>query len=108
SHGTSTRTCTIHTLSLHDALPIYPHLAGERANEPPGADGNRRQTGAAGDPDRRRRRQRGAEWRTSPADPHIARCPETYRAQFYRAGRARRPAARSEEHTSELQSLAYL
>src|SRR2546430_6264451 len=24
---------------------------------------------------------------------HIARCPETYRAQFYRAGRARRPAA---------------
>src|SRR5207247_1261424 len=79
----------------HQARPAirpHPHLAGERANEPPGADGNRRQTGAAGDPDRRRRRQRGAEWRTSPADPHIARCPETYRAQFYRAGRARRPA----------------
>src|SRR5687767_15389730 len=64
-----TATTEIYTLSLHDALPIFPRRAGIRAH--------------------RNRADRDAE-------PSAAR----------RAGSGW--FSRSEEHTSELQSLAYL
>src|SRR5205823_13832820 len=85
------------TLSLHDALPIS-------VGQPAGSgDPRRAQTRAerrpapSADP---RRAQTRAERRPAPsADPRRART---------RAERGPAPSARSEEHTSELQSLAYL
>src|SRR2546423_1016774 len=82
-----TATTEIYTLSLHDALPIYP---------PPPAPAARR-------------------WRTwhragARARAAIRAGRATRRRPAARRGRAARraPARRSEEHTSELQSLAYL
>src|SRR3712207_7284769 len=83
-----TATTEIYTLSLHDALPIYPgqrgtHRAGD-AVRVHGAGEGRRLDGAAGDPAQRRRGE----------------------AQGRADRRHRRH--RSEEHTSELQSRQYL
>src|SRR2546425_6283452 len=75
-----TATTEIYTLSLHDALPIYPASA-------PRPVGGRRLRPA----DRLRQRRQppaGARHRARQGDRH--------------------PLRRSEEHTSELQSLAYL
>src|SRR2546423_8739446 len=66
-----TATTEIYTLSLHDALPIFP----------------------------RRLRAAGAPAGALPRRPAVARC---------RDARPGRRSNRSEEHTSELQSLAYL
>src|SRR2546425_8607483 len=75
-----TATTEIYTLSLHDALPIYTrHRAGAAAPSAAPAGGER--------PARRRRPGRG-------------------RRSSRRGSRA--APRRSEEHTSELQSLAYL
>src|SRR3712207_8132436 len=76
-----TATTEIYTLSLHDALPIYPRRLGRRG----GARPLRRE--------RRRRDLRVREYRGRPAD---------------RACRGGAALPRSEEHTSELQSRQYL
>src|SRR5205823_15091070 len=77
----------IYTLSLHDALPI----SRRRPASPPRAP-----------PRPRRPARRPARGAPGPAPPARAAarpgCPAP----------ARPPGARSEEHTSELQSLAYL
>src|SRR3712207_7741692 len=80
-----TATTEIYTLSLHDALPIFPSPHGDGLQTAPAA---RR---------RRRLRRRGG---SNPAG--------TWRCRH--RGRRRGPAvaARSEEHTSELQSRQYL
>src|SRR3712207_7628832 len=84
-----TTTTEIYTLSLHDALPIYRH-AGDGALRDP-ADGGR-----AGRP-------RGA------ARGERAAVRGRDRGRALRDDRERdRPSARSEEHTSELQSRQYL
>src|SRR2546423_11083294 len=76
-----TATTEIYTLSLHDALPIYRAAARPRAHAP----------------------GRLRSWRAAVSGrPRRARC----RTAARRAYRPTRP--RSEEHTSELQSLAYL
>src|SRR5687767_15649557 len=69
----------IYTLSLHDALPISRGVRDHRGAAGAGAD--RREA-------------------TAPADRGTAAGAE--------AGRRQRAVDRSEEHTSELQSLAYL
>src|SRR5205823_13077349 len=90
----------LHTLSLHDALPI----SIRRGSGPgtgcvlaaPRRRGNLVLSAAqAGSP-----RARWAPGAGAPRPPTAARCRPTRRA-----GSA---AGRSEEHTSELQSLAYL
>src|SRR2546425_2656719 len=83
-----TATTEIYTLSLHDALPISDRdrLHRGRAPRPPPP----RRTGDAG-PLGRHRADRG---RRGPGLTHLTR--------------ARVRCVRSEEHTSELQSLAYL
>src|SRR5204862_1836952 len=75
----------IYTLSLHDALPIYPtsHPRGRPA-------GLRHRAG-------HRRRQRGAGGRAGQSAPGRA-------AAVCGAASRGNPARRSEEHTSELQS----
>src|SRR5687767_15726737 len=80
----NTPTTEIYTLSLHDALPIFlsTHL------DPRGARLHRR--------DLHRRRALGDELQQPESGN---RCPLALPAQ---------DRARSEEHTSELQSLAYL
>src|SRR2546422_6886703 len=90
-----TATPEIYPLSLHDALPISrgqeparprPHRRGARAGPRPGHAAHvRRFTGAFA----RRRRRAGPAGRG-------------------RHRRARQPARRSEEHTSELQSRLHL
>src|SRR3712207_7846456 len=73
-----TATTEIYTLSLHDALPIWPCPRGPRPRP-----------GRRAQPRRSRRRPAGA------APPPGSRGPSA-------------AAARSEEHTSELQSRQYL
>src|SRR5687767_15715486 len=73
-----TATTEIYTLSLHDALPIYPARLGHRADRAIGVVHARRLQ-------RRLQRQRSVRLPVS-----------------------RLVIRRSEEHTSELQSLAYL
>src|SRR5687767_15703398 len=83
-----TSTTQIYTLSLHDALPIY----GRTLAPPPIAAQPARGT---------QRKKRVAT--TSAATPHAAitaRCASSMPVPVV--------AGRSEEHTSELQSLAYL
>src|SRR5687767_15415302 len=75
----------IYTLSLHDALPIY------------GA-GRRRPRTPIRSPRRDRPRTGSGSTRSSPVRP-----PHWSRSRSSGTGRCR-----SEEHTSELQSLAYL
>src|SRR3712207_9508152 len=77
-----TATTEIYTLSLHDALPI----SSRRSASPP---------------------SRGATWRPPSAGPR----PPTWRGSSSRRcwwDCCCRPRARSEEHTSELQSRQYL
>src|SRR3712207_8429677 len=76
-----TATTEIYTLSLHDALPIYPRRAGQVAHQVPRAP---HQVGAGGVDEGLPR-----HW----ADQRVV---------------ARRVERRSEEHTSELQSRQYL
>src|SRR3712207_8508946 len=71
-----TATTEIYTLSLHDALPIFPAPA----------DGG----GGVG------------------AAQHDVLAPFRRQRRRHRGGQAGRPAQRSEEHTSELQSRQYL
>src|SRR3712207_7312850 len=79
-----TATTEIYTLSLHDALPIYPRRLGGRG-------------GAA------RARRGDGDPRRGLADPRLQPRAGT---QVARAGG--RDGRRSEEHTSELQSRQYL
>src|SRR2546425_7132539 len=82
-----TATTEIYTLSLHDALPIY---ASERSRQaPPAADMTESWSGVAPSSRRRIRPMNGVVTLAKTANRSAA---ET----------------RSEEHTSELQSLAYL
>src|SRR3712207_7416441 len=78
-----TATTEIYTLSLHDALPIYPARRDRHQHQP----GRQR----AGDP----RRPAGAE-----------QCRPTSADQLRQPAGPQAP--RSEEHTSELQSRQYL
>src|SRR3712207_7988771 len=81
-----TATTEIYTLSLHDALPIWRRRCPPRRGHPPHA-----------------RRPCASRCRRSPA------CPRRARARSARAPwRSPRGSARSEEHTSELQSCQYL
>src|SRR5205823_14958855 len=88
-------------LSLHDALPISPsrcppRTAGLHIRLPPAG----RHLPHA--PVCRRRRHRSVGPRNAPSDTAAS-------ARLRASSLPRRPArARSEEHTSELQSLAYL
>src|SRR5205823_13781491 len=75
---TDPSTTQIYTLSLHDALPISERRSGAR-------------------PRRSRRGSRRPRFQPRSAQRPRARC-----------GGVPRPRERSEEHTSELQSLAYL
>src|SRR5205823_13149788 len=91
----------------HTAVSHHPHPCPTRRSSdlrrygrrcPPGAQGGR--------PERARVRQGDVARHPPPAEaagrgPRLPRLPEGQRA-------ARRAARRSEEHTSELQSLAYL
>src|SRR5690606_39458178 len=77
-----TATTDIYTLSLHDALPIFPSPCAARA-------------------DRRWRCRPACRWR--PPRPPSRRCGCRGPGPSPRARRRARPA-RSEEHTSELQS----
>src|SRR5205823_11002132 len=88
---TNPPTTEIYTLSLHDALPIY-HK--QQLHDLGHADHLRQLRS-----DRRQQRERHRAYR---AGHHIAHLPEGQLARH----RAR--PRRSEEHTSELQSLAYL
>src|SRR5439155_25165616 len=77
-----------YTLSLHDALPIWRRSAGQEARALLGAGGGRpRRSG--------RPRRRGAHARGR-------------RRGVHPRGAAVRSGARSEEHTSELQSRGHL
>src|SRR3989441_8665143 len=76
-----TATTEIYTLSLHDALPICGSTC---------APATRSWARCV------RRKRESATWRCSRSRPSTAR------------SRRRRSTGRSEEHTSELQSLAYL
>src|SRR2546423_11057067 len=82
-----TATTEIYTLSLHDALPIYELSAAWDGMPAPATPG----------------------WRRSRGADRVARFSRT-RRPLSRQGRPASPYApvRSEEHTSELQSLAYL
>src|SRR3712207_8127673 len=83
-----TATTEIYTLSLHDALPIY--AAGGRAPRNRGRPPAPRRLGTT----RRCRGRGGRGLRRAGRQPHgVAPAP---------------PGARSEEHTSELQSRQYL
>src|SRR2546430_5658177 len=75
-----TATTEIYTLSLHDALPIWPHADARR---------NRPRPGAA--------KEKAAHHQEG--DPHL---------QQHAADRPGRDRLRSEEHTSELQSQSNL
>src|SRR5205823_12935813 len=86
-------TCAIYTLSLHDALPISDevnavHQCGEASRLP----------------------DRGADEHDVAAGPGQLEQRLQARSVGGWQGRGRRcePAGRSEEHTSELQSLAYI
>src|SRR2546425_6764723 len=81
-----TATTEIYTLSLHDALPIYPRGPPHQAH-PSGAPGA----------DRGPRR-----------DVHLLEPRPPGHRRPHRRGLRVHPHPRSEEHTSELQSLAYL
>src|SRR2546425_3076577 len=85
-----TATTEIYTLSLHDALPISPHSDGSTGRASP--RGLRRSV----EP-RSHWRRRSRAWRR-----------RSCRAAVPLGNRVRRRGGRSEEHTSELQSLAYL
>src|SRR3712207_7989294 len=85
-----TATTEIYTLSLHDALPIYRPVQGRaELRQLPVPPRVGRRFGRVGDPTRLRERRRPGDAPRVQADRHVGR-------------------ARSEEHTSELQSRQYL
>src|SRR5687767_5501357 len=88
-------TTEIYTLSLHDALPIF------------GCCGGRTRSGTARP---RTRSPPSAPFRSPPSSGTGTGIPRSRRACAPRcsASTPPSPTARSEEHTSELQSLAYL
>src|SRR5205823_10524441 len=92
----------LYTLSLHDALPIWPEDQGADVMRPSGRVGrDHHQHLRLADPERSGRLRLHS-------DHHLSR-----HAVLRSGGAAREPAGRldlhrSEEHTSELQSLAYL
>src|SRR5205823_13767865 len=95
----ATPSTAIYTLSLHDALPIFARSLQHHASERPARiDRYGKRLALAHDPVRLRD---GLE--RLPLDL-CARGPRDHRAR----DRGRRRRRRSEEHTSELQSLAYL
>src|SRR2546425_5949145 len=96
-----TATTEIYTLSLHDALPIC-EAVPRRAN---GAGHRPRAVVLGRRPPERRRAGAYTRW-AGAARRHRARRGASRPGA--RAGRAGRAGSRSEEHTSELQSLAYL
>src|SRR5205823_12912293 len=96
----------IYTLSLHDALPIShrsrPDFAGptpRRRAPTPRTAGPRRETAHTST-----RRPAGP----GPAPWHAGSSHRPRRRDRAAPGRSRARRVRSEEHTSELQSLAYL
>src|SRR5687767_15744840 len=86
-----TATTEIYTLSLHDALPIYRR---QLSSHPPAQCPGPARRGPGGARSSSVRDRRGGHAQGAP----------------HRRGQPRAPAdsGRSEEHTSELQSLAYL
>src|SRR5205823_13916994 len=98
-----TATSHIYTLSLHDALPIFappPRASPAREEPPPGTPTWSRCSSALPSP---RARRGHAE---APAPPRRDRRPASRPPPT--PGTSAPPGLRSEEHTSELQSLAYL
>src|SRR5205823_10770660 len=89
----------IYTLSLHDALPIY-RSASLRGGAASGRGGARSTPGGSEPGPRQRRARPGATGVGADAGEALPRAA--------REGPDRAGAVRSEEHTSELQSLAYL
>src|SRR5205823_6844162 len=87
---------SIYPLSLHDALPISeeppPSARRSPARDRPARRGGGRGSGGRAGGEPCHRPPRGARSARATAPP----------------GKGRRSQARSEEHTSELQSLAYL
>src|SRR5205823_14403707 len=93
------------TLSLHDALPISRGDGARHVRERSPAQPARR--GQRGDVDSAPARRRGDDdLRRGDALPRGGRADDRARGQGVRDGLVTR--LRSEEHTSELQSLAYL
>src|SRR5205823_13872523 len=91
-----TPTPSIYTLSLHDALPIYRRPRGDRDRD-----------AFAAPP--RSRAGRGDCLRRGGEVPRVARRARRCAGDRVAARACRGdPRSRSEEHTSELQSLAYL
>src|SRR5205814_10371659 len=95
-----------HTLSLHDALPIYPAPAwvrdGDRAEacvRPPSAGPEQRTDQGAGEQELKRRRHAAS------AVPAVE---AVRREELPSTGTRQAQDVRSEEHTSELQSLRHL
>src|SRR5205823_15056625 len=93
-------------LSLHDALPIWLR-AGRRVRVRPRPPSPRAPAGAAGGPRRLTRSGAGpGRGLVRHGAPEERRRRDGLAVRFGRG--AFRAAGRSEEHTSELQSLAYL
>src|SRR5436853_1588368 len=87
-----TATTEIYTLSLHDALPIL-----------------REKTGRRDQPARAARRALSSQPRVPPANRRSAQCvPRRSRGKCVRLAITAGTRGRSEEHTSELQSLRHL
>src|SRR5207253_10513590 len=83
-------TTELYTLSLHDALPIWPALLRRRSTSPASA------AAAA----------RAGRSRMSSSSGRTLSSPSSATSASSRS--RRRPVARSEEHTSELQSRGHL
>src|SRR2546425_7975745 len=114
-----TATTEIYTLSLHDALPISERDAAaggshsHRDDPRLGARGRERVPRGlvpAHDRDPKPDREPGRERQAAGFGGRLpAAVPRAAERRYRAAGQSRRrPAVRSEEHTSELQSLAYL
>src|SRR5205823_12743015 len=93
---------SISTLSLHDALPIFPPVAVPRQPAlPVGVPRHDRRSCMGGQSALNRRAAGGRRvGRTGGSPPDLVYTPLDLTSLFN--------GARSEEHTSELQSLAYL
>src|SRR5207302_6250303 len=94
-------TTDIYTLSLHDALPIYPRRRGAPEEHPGAARPSRRSPSAGGDSGPRPFRGGGRETECREVDLHQRAGGGRAR---HREREARDDPRRSEEHTSELQS----
>src|SRR5205823_11073797 len=96
-----TATTPLHTLSLHDALPIYRR---------PGTDEERRGKRRIACETRDERQQANRQPALRQCRGTVRRCSRNARSLAPASDKGCRPGdrIRSEEHTSELQSLAYL